>query len=378
MSSTAPTASRLRSASRFLAPAGSRSISPEATSSPSPTPARVGPSPSCRSRRSRRRSSSRAWTRPVAGRPQGVGEARGEDRSTRRPCELRQQGFVAGRERAPVASFHQQAPDLLALVGQGPLGQRHAAGAPGAGPDAVGGLHRDVRQAQGRGDRVGNGDEGLARLGCTLKPRGEAGQGRVRIPAVAVHGPVHQSLEGGAQRQHEGRDHAGRDDAGAPGPELATQGPEDSGVQRDHAEGQPGVDESPVEDDVDVVEVMAQDREPDRERHRRDRQGHDDRCGPGGGVVAHQQLAEEGNTHAGRRHEQERDLPPLHTLRGRAPPPDRQCRDAGRQSDEHQRVAQPLEKPQRRLRPLQPDRIVRHRMVDEWARRRRLHAVRGT
>ena len=55
---------------------------------------------------------------------------------------------------------------------------------------------------------------------------------------------------------------ASRTRAGGPAPTRV------GGVQRDHDPGQADVDQRPVEDDVDVVEVVAQDRDPDRDRHR--------------------------------------------------------------------------------------------------------------
>ena len=190
--------------------------------------------PSCRSRRSRRRSSSRAWTsrarealsasaRPAAATAAPAGRARSVS-----SCRSR------GREGPAVATLQQQPPDPLALVVQRQLVQRAAARLAGVGPLAGRGLDRHVGQPQGVRDGLGEGGQrGAGRRGG-LQPGGQPGQRGVGIAAVAVHRPVDQPLQPGPQGQHECADDADGHGAGpGVGGQRPAERPDQRRVQRD-------------------------------------------------------------------------------------------------------------------------------------------------
>ena len=161
----------------------------------------IGPSPSCRSRRSRRRSSSRAVTSRCRESSRSAVSAVGPDRRTGLPGQLvehlrsRASNTVSPR-RGDVTS----APIWRALERQRPpldpgrrlprLGQHRP----------VRPLDPHVRQPQRAGYGGGHGGQDLTRRRGRIQPPPHVAEHLVRVVALAVEQPVHQPLAAPPQR----------------------------------------------------------------------------------------------------------------------------------------------------------------------------------
>jgi hypothetical protein len=299
---------------------------------------------------------------PGPRRAQRIGECGCGDGGARRPGELGEQLEIAGVEGATVPPFEQQSADPLSLVVQRQLVLRSTVRLPGSGLLTGRRLHPDVRKAQGSRDRLR--ERGQRRAGCSggLEAGGEAGERGVRVAPVPVHRPVDDLLEPRTQRQHQGADDP---DRYGPGPRVHGQRPaerpDQRRVQRDDRAGQAGVDQRPVQDDVDLVEPVPDDRQPDRRGHQRE----DDEAGdgePGRGVVARggdHDEAEHG------RQQQEEELAPFEPTRDRPPPTHGQRRHPGREADEQKGESEGADTAQDRRGALDTHRVVRRRVVEE-------------
>ena len=189
-------------------------------------PASVGPMPSCSSRRSVRRSSSRAATMRSRAR------CRSEVRRTACSAwpgvlgEVGEHAAVLGSERVLArAQAEHELPDLGSVMRE----RQRRPTAPVSCPWAARrsslpvllDLDRGVRQAQRLRDRLDDaGEHGLGR-GRHLEAPREARDGRGGIVALAVEQAVDAALQPRAQRvEHDGHE-AGGDDGGADADLLA-------------------------------------------------------------------------------------------------------------------------------------------------------------
>ena len=111
----------------------------------------------------------------------------------------------------------------------------------------------------------GLGDEGLVQSPAKARPRPAA--------FVPVHQPVHAALQRRAQRLNEKGDEPGRDERE---PEVGAllyergETADEEHVDRHDAHGQAAVDERAIDQEIDVVEAVAEDRDADREREAED------------------------------------------------------------------------------------------------------------
>ena len=234
------------------------------------------PSPSWRSRRSRRRSSSRARTRCSRERTRSsrsriacTAAPAWRPRSSSRPSSSLRKPRSPGRTPStsrPAVSAPWTSGTVVVTGGATPW-----TAATTRSPRLVDDLEGDERQPQRLGDGLDDGGEGPVGLGRPLQPLPEPAHRPPRLVALAVHEPVHRSLEHVAQRQRHERGEAGGQQRD-PIPVLragdrAEQRHRD-GVAGDHPERQAAVDERPVDDDLDVEQPVEQDPGREAERHR--------------------------------------------------------------------------------------------------------------
>ena len=238
----------------------------------------MGPSPSCRSRRSRRRSSSRVVTRPArdasSARRSATAWAAGpacrarsaSSRSSSGPsCSPRDR--VPTRSRPTVSRWKVRRERDHLRRGLAVRGGR-------APPVAEPQLERRVREPQAVRDGLDHRAERGFGVGRFLDPAAEPGQGLVGHAPVAVEQPVHPALHPVVQRPQRAGGQHGRDDLHGQAAALQAEdrterlGGHDHGqVDPGHPRGQHAVQHRPVQQDVDLVEPVPQDRDPDRDGH---------------------------------------------------------------------------------------------------------------
>ena len=118
-------------------------------------------------------------------------------------------------------------------------------------------------------DRVDDRGKGTVRFRGPHEHVAEPVHGAPWLVAVAVHEPVHGSLQGVAQRQRDERGRAGRQQLD-PDPLLApderSERRGDDRVARQDPERDTAVHQRAVDDDIDVEEVVAQDPDGQAER----------------------------------------------------------------------------------------------------------------
>ena len=246
-------------------------------------PARVAPRPSCSSRRSRRRSVSRAatmdsrlrcnarwrWSAAIAGAAWSATPCR---TMTSRSCSCCSPVARAHLEVADgLAPVPQREPSTLRLVDvAGPRGLR--ARFPGLHP------HARTAQAQVFDDGRAHDSRDQGNVGAGRgQPGGEVGGDHVGIGAMPEVETVHtcgelaterlddRSGDAGGQRraQHRGLLADGLDDSIDDG--------EDAQVRPDQADRQTGGDQRPAHGEVEVVEPVPGHRDTDGQRHQSDR-----------------------------------------------------------------------------------------------------------
>ena len=274
---TASIASRARVRSRSTASAaaaGSDSSRLWTASSPSASPASWGPSPSCRSERRRRRSASRASTRVSW---------------ERRSCSVSWRAWSTGaacRATSAKRSRSGAQPRTTVVIPQHPHGctaeEDGQLDEVPRGPTALGQEARravghvecepDVGQGEGVSERRDHRLRELIGRDGVLQPPTECCHGRIGIMPLSPSEPVYDTLQAGAQRPDEHRHHRrGRAPVVPSRRALEHRADHHHGhhVEPDHQHRQRAVDERAVDDDVDVEQAVAQDREPGgRQRYR--------------------------------------------------------------------------------------------------------------
>ena len=274
-SRTSVRASRTSSRAR----SGSDSTALPAASSRIATPPSAGPSPSCRSRRIRRRSSSRpstsrsrlSWT-SAASRLLRIAIAAWRTRSTSSPWSRRD-----SIERTPDRGQHQPT-DALSGVGdvdlRAPAGSAPVAGRHGATVGCVQ-LDPDEGHLERRRDGTGERRQLLVDGAGLLEPGRERRHHVVPVAAPPEQHPAYGGAHPRAQRAvdpHGQHQHHQRHVAFVE--TVAQQGTahgQDEQVEGDHQSGHPGVGERPGDQGVHVREVGAD--HPDRDRDRGEHHG---------------------------------------------------------------------------------------------------------
>ena len=241
------------------------------TSSRSRWPASAGPSPSCRSRRSRRRSSSRASTRVLEGPLQVVGELGGraahrrDGRRGRRAAADR--GLAERHVRRPVPQ-HARPVARRRSAGRRPC--RRPLGSAGEHDRRASSVIAMSRRPRSRSSRDDVGEQPVD-VRARLEPLAERRPARRRArPTGRTSAGSRRAADRRAAARTRPRRHRRRPTATRPRRRhgAAADTDDDEGVDaRDHRrQGQP--DERPVDRRPQVVQPAGEDGEADRERQR--------------------------------------------------------------------------------------------------------------
>ena len=250
------------------------------------SPARAGPSPSCRSRRIRLRSSSRSWTMrcradcsscesPTACTAAATCGTRSTIRRWSR-SRSRSPGVVragARRRRCPGGRAERR-------------GRRRPACRTRRRPLAAPVARRlrgepDVLQGERPADRLDDGGKHGVRLQRACERPAEPGDRGVWIVPLAVHQPIDEALHALPQRLEADGDDAGydeRDDEVAAGRERRADQSDDGDIAADDADGQHAVYERAIDDEVDLVEPVLENGNGDACGQREKRQHGQDLC----------------------------------------------------------------------------------------------------